>query len=99
MSITLNIMTYKNTFDEAKEYEIEPMERNHLASLERSRGWNTLKGIIENYILKLTYNLAAGIETEKGSSVQELERLRGFVYFWNKIIKLVESDLIDNKDK
>ena len=87
----------KKTFEEVKELTIEESERSKLMSLERSRGWNTLQRIVEDYILKLTHNLAVGAAISKEARYEEMDKLAGFVYYWKKIINLIENKNEDEK--
>lgn len=90
----------KKSFLDAQEVKIEPSDRAILEALSRGREWPVLRRIVEDYILQLTYNLVAGTESENGSSIQELNELRGFTRYWkNKIVRLVESKETHKKDE
>lgn len=81
----------KLTFDEVADIKIEPSERNHLDSLYRSRGWNTLQKLVEDYTLKLSRNIAVGTAVSKEARYDELDKMAGFVYYWRKIVNLIET--------
>ena len=66
-------------------------DKNVLKIFKTSKEWETLKRNIESYILKLTANLIVGTELENGSSIRELERLRGFTYYWREVSQTIES--------
>ena len=80
--------------------EILKQEGNNLTDTERKAfqvlGTNSEFKIVaqamENYIQRLNANLLVGTETEKGSSAEELYKLRHFVYYWRKFISLTKSD-------
>lgn len=80
------------TFEESQKLELDKEAKKVLHDLGMSRQWLTLKSVIEDYILKLTFNLLVGTESEKDSSFEELKRLRGFVYYYNKIKNVVEKE-------
>ena len=74
-------------------------EQISFARLRNTSDWKILKEMIERYILKLTYNLVSGTETEKGVSEDELKYQRGFVRYWKKIVKTVELERNDDDEK
>lgn len=85
------------SFDEVKEIKIDESDRNALVVLKHSRGWARLQRIVEDYVLKLTHNLAAGNAVSKEARYEEMDKVAGFVYFWKKIIELIENS--EHKDE
>ena len=76
--------------DEAQNFAVSADDKLVLRGHGDTREWKTLKGIVEKSILKWTSNLLTGSEIEPGSRAKELERLSGFVYFWRKIVAVIE---------
>ena len=84
-------MKTKLTFNDVKDIQLDASDRKALASLSDRRDWLRFKAIVEDYILKLNYNLVSGTEIDKDVSFEELRKIRGFVYYWNKLVNLVED--------
>lgn len=86
-------------FEEVKEVKIDESDRNALAALKHNRSWRRLKGIVENYIQQLTYNISVGTPVSKESRYEAMDKLAGFVYYWKKISDLIENDDHHKKDE
>lgn len=73
-----------------KDFETTEQEQKALERLRDKRDWQLLKTMVERYVLKLNYNLVAGTELERGARADQLEKLSGFVYYWNKLVTRVD---------
>jgi len=77
--------------EDFKNISVSEADKKALRDLAQKGEWTNACRVIEEYIMRLTYNLVAGTELEKGKRQEELDRLAGFVYYWNKIIQLAEK--------
>ena len=84
--------TTKLNFDDVKEIVLDESDRGSLLRLEHNRDFSRLQKIVEDYILKLTYNLAAGSTITKELRYEEMDKLAGFTYYWKKIISLTKKE-------
>lgn len=89
----------KNTFEDVREIKLEDSDRTALASLSHNRAWGKFKAVVEDYVLKLTHNLAVGNVVSKDARYEEMDRLAGFVYYWTKLKDLVENGEHHKKDE
>lgn len=78
-------------FDKA-DIEITSEDRKELKALGETKEWQTLRRIVEGYILQKVRNLAVGTFTENNNETDYLKELRGFARIWrNQVVNLIEK--------
>ena len=85
------------SFEDVKDVKLESSEREAFLKLGGDRDFLVFKKVVEDYVLKLTYNLAVGNAISRDARHEEMDKLSGFVYFWNKIIDLTKSKKEENE--
>lgn len=85
--------------DEAQKFNVSSDDSTTLKSFGNSKEWEVLKRVVESGMLKWTSNLLVGTETELGMGAKQLESLRGFIYYWNKIKTVIQDKNYEQESK
>jgi len=81
----------------SKDFETTPADRKAINNLKSNKDWKKFCEFVERYVLKLTYNLSAGSESESGMRYKEMDKLAGFTYYWRKLVN-VDTDKEEEKE-